>query len=248
MQGIGKAWGRTSVVVSIATILMVVSSEAFAEKEGANTLGATEYGDFLGNDRGKVDQAAERLREATPEMREARREMLAMRLARASRWERRRILRHEGRVMRALPKKDRKMIEAENRAYREKHGLLSGRDRRNLAESGDFDFSRKERRVLRRRFTQLSKEERRELIDKIRNVRDLPEGERELLHERLDEMKSFTEDEEKDFRVRAKRWRGMSNEKKEKLRRQMQKLRAMPAEERMELLDKVMEEAGDGGE
>lgn len=248
MQGIGKAWGRTLVVVSIATILVVGSSGAFAEKEGANTLGTTEYGDFLGNDRGKVDKAVERLREATPEMREVRREMLAVRLAHASRRERRRILRHEGRVMRALPKEDRKMIEAENRAFRDKHGLLSSRDRRNLAESGDFDFSRKERRVLRRRFAQLSKEERRELLDKIKNVRDLPEGERELLHERLDEMKSFTREEEKDFRVRAKRWRGMSNKKRERLRGQMQKLRAMPAKERMELLEKVMEEAEDDGE
>ena len=133
------------------------------------------------------------------------------------------MLRREGRIMRAMSAMNREMIEAENKAFRDKHGVLSIRDRRNLFESGEFDYSEEERQVLRARF------------------RDLPEGERRELHERLNEMKSLSGDQKDEFITKAKRWHKMPEERREKLRAQMKKLREMPVDERMDLLDRAME-------
>ena len=151
------------------------------------------------------------------------------------------MLRREGRIMRAMSAMNREMIEAENEAFRDKHGIFSIRDRRNLFESGEFDYSEEERQVLRARFRDLSKRESRVLVRKIKNVRDLPEGERRELHERLNEMKSLSGDQKDDFITKAKRWHEIPEERREKLRAQMKKLREMPVDERMDLLDRAME-------
>lgn len=234
------ACARTTILVATFALmsLAVLPPTALAEPEPH---ASAQFESFLEDVDDPVERAAERLRTATPRMREARLERLSMRLLGASRWERRRILRREGRIMRALPDEDRARIESENEAFRDKHGILSIRDRMNLAESGEFDYSAKERKILRARIRELPIGERRALMRKIKNVRELPEGEREELHERLNEMKSLSREEREEFRQKAKRWSEMSEERRDKLRAQMKKLREMPIDERMELLERAME-------
>ena len=222
-------------------LCLVAPFGAVAEEAKEFHHGSPDFEAFLDDTDSPAGKAAKRVLAATPEMREARLERFSVRLMKASRWERRRMLRREGRIMRAMSATNREMIEAENKAFRDKHGILSIRDRRNLFESGEFDYSKKERQVLRARFGDLSKGERRVLVRKIKNVRDLPEGERRELHERLNEMKLLSGDQKDDFITKAKRWHEMPEERREKLRAQMKKLREMPVDERMDLLDRAIE-------
>jgi hypothetical protein len=222
-------------------LCLVAPFGVVAEETKAFRHGSPEFEAFLEDTDSSADKAAKRVLAATPEMREARLERLSVRLMGASRWERRRILRREGRIMRAMSATNREMIKAERKAFRDKHGFLSIRDRRNLFESGEFDYSEEERRVLRTRFRDLSKRERRVLVRKMKNVRDLPEEERRELHDRLNEMKLLSADQKDEFITKAKRWHGMPEERREKLRAQMKKLREMPVDERIDLLERAME-------
>ena len=238
---------RTQVtfIRTIAATTLVVFATGMALPSSALANDTVDIESLLDDSDLSVDKAAEQLRNATPQMREKRLEHLSARLLAASRWERRRMLRREGRIMRALPSKEREKIEAENDAFRDKHGILSIRDRLDLADTEEFDYTRKERRVLRARFRDLPKKERVELVRKIKNVRELPEDEKRELYDRLEQMKSLSSEEKDEFRAKAKRWSDMPDERKEKLREQMRKLRAMPVEERMELLEKAMESQED---
>ena len=194
--------------------------------------------------------AAERLRDATPQLRERRRERMHERLSEARSELRRRMLRREHRIMHFLSEDERKAIRLERRDFRQRHRLdLRGdfghgqRERRSL---GEFEFSSRERYLLRARFHQLRDEERKELREKIRNMRELPAAERELLRERLREMKSLSEDEVLALHEKAERWDAMSDAKREALRVQMRRLRALPTDERLELLERVLDEKSDG--
>jgi hypothetical protein len=182
---------------------------------------------------------AERLRRATPELREARRERMLERLRTASPAERQRVLRRERRIMRFLPEEERRAIRREKRKFAEEHGIAGPHEGEGWEALWELDFPPAERRVLRHRFRQLSREERHELRRKILNMRELPEAERRLLRERLHEMKSLSEDEKQAFHERTRRWSEMSEEKREKLRAQMRRLRALPPDERLELLERA---------
>lgn len=227
---------------ALAMVLcLVVAFGAVAEQTKALHHVSPDFEVFLDDTDSSAAKAAKRLLASTPEMREARLERFSVRLMRASRWERRRMLRRERRIMQSMSATNRAMIEAENKAFRDKHGILSIRDRRNLFESGEFDYSEEERHVLRARFRDLSKKERRALVRKIKNVRDLPEGERLELHERLNAMKSLSDEQKDELIAKAKRWHKMPEERREKLRAQMRKLREMPVDERIDLLDRALE-------
>jgi parvulin-like peptidyl-prolyl isomerase len=54
-------------------------------------------------------------------------------------------------------------------------------------------------------------------------------------------MKSLSDEQKDEFITKAKRWHKMPEERREKLRAQMKKLREMPVDERMDLLDRAME-------
>ncbi|MCP4038492.1 MAG: DUF3106 domain-containing protein [bacterium] len=183
---------------------------------------------------------AERLRDATPDEREARRERLRERLREAAPMERRRTLMREWRMMRELPEEERSKIRAENRAFRKKRDLPEPGAARKLAR--DLELTPEERRVLRARFRRLPHSERRDLWRQIRHFRSLSPEEREALEQRLNEMKLLTEDERVELRQKADRWAAMSEEERERLREQMRRLHALAPDERAELLERALSE------
>ncbi|MBW2293656.1 MAG: DUF3106 domain-containing protein [Deltaproteobacteria bacterium] len=189
---------------------------------------------------------AERLRNATPEMHEARRQRMLERLAAASPEERRRILRRQRRVMRFLSEAERRKIRRERQEFADQYDLGTPREREGWGRIREFDFTPEERRILRSKVRKLSKAERRELRGEILNMRELPEAERETLRERLHEMKSLTGDEKRALELKTRRWSQMSEERREKLRAQMRRIRALPPDERLELLERAQAAAEQG--
>lgn len=183
---------------------------------------------------------AERLGRETSEVREARRARKLDRLRFASPAERRRILRRERRITRFLPETERRALRRERQKFAEELGMGSWHEGGGGEVLRTLDLSAQERRVLRGRFRQLSKQERRDLRQKVVNMRELPASERELLRERLHEMKSLTENEKRAFDEKKRRWSEMSEAKREKMRAQMRRLRALPTDERLELLERAL--------
>lgn len=187
-------------------------------------------------------EAAKSLANATPEMREVRREEMLERLEGASEEERRKILRREYRIMQLVPGETRELIERENQAFRKARGIEPWRDRPGAKMMRELDVSPDERRALRSRFKELPRRERRKLWRKIKNMRNLPEAEKAELRAKLAEMKALSKNEKRELLDKAERWSQMPDEKREKLREQMKRLRAMPADERSELLERALGE------
>ncbi len=197
--------------------------------------------------RARAHDWAERLRNITPEMRDARRERMLERLAAAPPEERRRILRRQRRILRFLPEAERQKIRRERQQFAKQYGLDTAREREGWDAIREFNFTPEERRMLRARVRRLSQSERRELRSKILNMRELPEAEREILRERLHEMKSLSDDEKRAFKDKTRRWSQMSEERREKLRAQMRRIRALPPDERLELLERAQSAAEQKG-
>lgn len=181
----------------------------------------------------------ERFRDATPQEREARREHLLEEMQEATPRERRRLLRRERRLMRALPAEDREKIRAENEAFRRKHDLADPAGMRDLAR--DLELSGEDRRALRARFRALPREERRALWNDVKRYRSLSEEERAALRLRLRDMRALGEEDRALLRENARRWKDMPEEKRERLREQLRKLRSLSPDERSALLEKALE-------
>ena len=181
----------------------------------------------------------DRIRNTSPEVRDAQRKKMLERLADAPPEERRRLLRRQRRIMRFLPEEERQKIRRERQRFAEKYDLGTARDREGWDALRELNFTSEERRILRGRVHQLSKAERRELRDQILNVRRLPKSEREILRDRLHEMKSLTDDEKRALALKIQRWSQMSDQKRERLRAQMKRIRSLPPEERLQLLEKA---------
>lgn len=228
----------------IALLVLLVALALPVGAEEAEDVGASTEFPRLEALRERARAGAERLGDATPAERELRRELMLERLREATPAERRRILRRERRLMLLLPEDERRVIREENRAFRKKHGLLEPETRRELAR--ELELSGEDRRLLRARFRELPREERRELWGRIQRFRSLSPEEREALRARLNEMKSLSEEERQALRERAQRWSQMSEEKREQLREQMRRLRALDPEERAELLERALDASESG--
>lgn len=233
------------IVVLTATLTVTLCSVAMpsvALAEGVERFGDKELEEYprLKAIRARGREAAKSLANSTPEMRQVRREEMLERLEGASEAERRKILRREYRIMQWVPDETRELIERENQAFRKTRGTPSWRDRPGAKVMRELDVSPDERHILRSRFKELPRSERRKLWRKIKNMRELPEVERAELRAKLAEMKALSKDEKRELLEKAERWSQMPAAKREKLREQMERLRAMPADERSELLEKAL--------
>lgn len=184
-------------------------------------------------------ERVERLRNATPEERDAWRESMREELRDASPRERRRLLRRERRLMSVLPEGERETIREENRAFRSKHGKRSRQAARDLVR--ELELDPEERRALRVRLRELPRRERRALWRDIQGFRELPAEERAALEARLLELKALGEADRAVVRENARRWSEMSEARRQRLRAQWKKLRALPPDERADLLDRAFE-------
>ncbi len=230
------AMSGAMLVLALATCSVAAGAEATQEDGDASRVEAFPDG---------ARERVERFRNATPAEREAHRERLLEELRDAPPRERRRLLRRERRLMRALPEEDRDKIRDENQAFRSKRGLPSAGAARGFAR--ELELSPAERRTLRARFRELPRKERRELRRDIARYRSLSQGERETLEARLNELESLSNEERTALRQNAQRWSQMPEERRERLRVQLKKLRALPPEERAELLERALEGVGDTG-
>ncbi|MDP6977008.1 MAG: DUF3106 domain-containing protein [Myxococcota bacterium] len=240
LAGWSKARGLVSGVM-LAFVLATCAAVASAEPAGED--GAASRLEKLPD---RVRERVERFRNATPAEREARRERLLGELRDATPRERRRLLRRERRLMRVLPEEERSKIREENQAFREKHDLPRPGAAREFAR--DLELSAEERRVLRAKFRELPREERRALWRDITRYRSLSPAERETLEARLDDLKSLSDEERTALRENAQRWSQIPEETRERLREQLRKLRALPPDERAELLERALAGAGEAGD
>lgn len=225
------------------SILLAAFAITTAQAGWIDTASAQQASEPRHGPRARSRDWAERIHDATPEMRDAQRKQMLERLAKAPPEERRRMLRRQRRIMRFLPEAERQKIRRERQEFAEKYDLGTPSEREGWDARRELDFTPEERRILRGRVRQLSNAERRELRNQILNMRELPKAEREILRDRLHEMKSLSDDEKRAFRLKTQRWSQMSDEKRERLRAQMRRIRSLPPDERLELLERAQNAA-----
>ena len=99
------------------------------------------------------------------------------------------------------------------------------------------EFSEIERLVLVRKLFAMSKDERRVMRERLREIDDLSVAERVRLVEELREMAHDADRESAMIESNVDRWRGMSESERDRYRAQMRRFRELSAEERGKLLD-----------
>jgi hypothetical protein len=95
------------------------------------------------------------------------------------------------------------------------------------------------RHEAREELRSLPREERRELLRKLRNFRELPEEEQRQLRERYQMLRERSPEERERLRENSRRWNDMSPERRERLLEQRRRLHELSPEERKQLREEL---------